>query len=401
MHFDDSPQEAEFRTEARSWLEAHAPRKGEPGDLTTDTQHDKEFAAACKAWQGVLHAGGWAGLTWPTEYGGRGLTPAFEHIFLQEQVAFGVSTATLAVGIGMVGPTIIDHGTAAQKARFLPTMLRGEESWCQFFSEPGAGSDLAGLSTAATRNHSDDGWVVNGQKVWTSYARHSDFGILLARTDPSRPKHHGISCLLLDVASPGIEIRPIRQINGAAEFNEVFFTDVPVPDDCLLGPVNEGWRVAMTTLANERGLVGTDWPGFDDMVAVARERGLSGHPQTRQQLVDVFIGEQLLRFFGYRMQTALSHGVPFGPLASSVNLFFASHLKRSADTGLALLGAGGLAAGDDAPYEGLWQHHFLTAPSVRIASGTDEIQRNSLGERALGLPREPRPDKDQPFCRPV
>jgi alkylation response protein AidB-like acyl-CoA dehydrogenase len=239
--------------------------------------------------------------------------------------------------------------------------------------------------------------VIKGQKVWTSYARHSNFGILLARTDPAKPKHHGISCLLLDLDAPGIDIRPIKQINGAAEFNEVFFDDVPVPDDCLLGPVDEGWRVAMTTLANERGLVGTDWPGFDDMVAVARQRGLADHAVTRQRLVDVYIGEQLLRFFGYRMQTALSHGEPFGPLASSVNLFFAGHLKRSADTGLALLEAGALVAGPDAPYDGLWQHHFLTAPSVRIASGTDEIQRNSLGERALGLPREPRPDKDKPF----
>jgi alkylation response protein AidB-like acyl-CoA dehydrogenase len=399
MHFDDSPEEADFRAKARSWLEAHAPRKGELGDFTSDTEHDAAFAAACKGWQAVLHEGGWAGLTWSTDHGGQGLAPAFEHIFQQEQAAFGVSTATLAVGIGMVGPTIIAHGTDAQKARYLPPMLRGEEGWCQFFSEPGAGSDLAGLATAATRNAADDGWVVNGQKVWTSYARHSDHGILLARTDPSRPKHHGISCILLDLASPGIDIRPIRQINGAAEFNEVFFTDVPVPDACVLGPVNEGWRVAMTTLANERGLVGTDWPGFDHMVTVARERGLAADPGVRQRLVDVFIGEQLLRFFGYRMQTALSRGEPFGPLASSVNLFFAGHLKRGADVALSLLGAGALAAGDDAPYEGLWQHHFLTAPSVRIASGTDEIQRNSLGERALGLPREPRPDKDQPFRR--
>ena len=390
MHFDDSPEEAAFRAEARTWLEAHAPRRGEPGDFTTDTEHEQAFSDACRAWQKVLHDGGWAGITWSVDHGGKGLGPAFEHIFQQEEMAFGVSTATLAVGIGMVGPTIIAHGTEAQKARFLPPMLRGEQSWCQLFSEPGAGSDLAGLATAAARNAADDGWVVNGQKVWTSYSRFSDFGILLARTDPAAPKHHGISCIALDMRTPGIEVRPIRQLNGAAEFSEVFLDDVAVPDDCVIGPVNEGWRVAMTTLTNERGLVGNDWPGYDEMLAVARERGMTGDGTVRRDLVDVYMGEQLLRFFGYRMQTALSHGEPFGPLASSVNLFFAAHLKRSADVGLSLLGAGALASGGDAPYEGMWQFNFLTAPSVRIASGTDEIQRNSLGERALGLPREPR-----------
>jgi len=390
VHFEDSPEEAELRAKARSWLEAHAPRRGEPGDFTTDTEHEQAFSDACRAWQRVLHDGGWAGLTWPVDHGGHGLSPAFEHIFQEEQMAFGVSTATLQVGLGMVAPTIVGHGTEAQKARFLPPMLRGEQSWCQLFSEPGAGSDLAGLSTAARRNATDDGWVVDGQKVWTSYSRFSDFGILLARTDPDAPKHHGISCIALDMSTPGIEVRPIRQLNGAAEFSEVFFTDVAVPDDCVIGPVDEGWRVAMTTLTNERGLVGNDWPGYAEMLVVARERGLDRDPVVRQRLVEQYTGEQLLRFFGYRMQTALSQGESFGPLASSVNLFFADHLRRSADLGLALLGAGALAAGDDAPGAGMWQFHFLTAPSVRIASGTDEIQRNSLGERALGLPREPR-----------
>jgi alkylation response protein AidB-like acyl-CoA dehydrogenase len=397
VHFDDSFEEAAFRAEARSWLEAHAPRRGEPGDFTSDTRHDHEFVKACQAWQGVLHEGGWAGITWPVDYGGRGLGPAFEHLFHQEQAAFGVSTAMLAVGIGMVGPTIIEHGDAHQKARYLAPMLRGEEVWCQLFSEPGAGSDLAGLATEATRNATGDGWVVNGQKVWTSYARHSHFGILLARTDPDRPKHHGISCILLDLSTPGIEVRPIHQMNGLAEFNEVFFSDVAVPDECVLGPVNEGWRVAMTTLANERGLVGTDWLGFDDLVDAARRRSVDSDPVTRQRLVDVFIGEQLLRFFGYRMQTALSRGEPFGPLASSVNLFFAWHLKRTSDIALSLLGGGGLAVESESSNDAAWQHLFLTAPSVRIASGSDEIQRNSLGERALGLPREPRVDRDVPF----
>jgi alkylation response protein AidB-like acyl-CoA dehydrogenase len=398
VDFDDSPAEAEFRAQARAWLDANAPRRGGPGDFASDTGHDDDFVKACKAWQGRLHDSGWAGITWPTEYGGRGLGPAFEQIFHDEQAAYGVSTAMFAVGIGMAGPTIVEHGTDEQKARFLPALLRGEEVWCQLFSEPGAGSDLAGISTRAERDPDGGGWVVNGQKVWTSYARHSDFGILLARTDPDRPKHRGITYLLLDMSTPGIDVRPIPQMNGSAEFNEVFLADVRVPDDRVLGAAGEGWRVAMSTLASERGLVGTDWPGFAELLDAARARGLAGDPATRQRLAEVYTGEQLLRFLGYRAKTALGRGEPLGPLASSINLFFAGHLKRTGDTVLSVLGPDGLlrrtgGGGGDAD----WTFLFLTWPCVRIASGTDEIQRNILSERALGLPPEPRVDKDVPF----
>jgi alkylation response protein AidB-like acyl-CoA dehydrogenase len=337
-----------------------------------------------------------AGITWPVEYGGRGLGPALEQIFHDEQAAYGVSTAMFAVGIGMAGPTIIEHGTDRQKARFLPALLRGEEVWCQLFSEPGAGSDLAGISTRAERDPGGSGWVINGQKVWTSYARHSDFGILLARTDPDRPKHRGITYFLLDMSAPGIEVRPIQQMNGAAEFNEVFLTDVRVPDDRVLGAVGGGWGVAMSTLASERGLVGTDWPGFAELRAAARARGLANDPVTRQRLAEVYTGEQLLRFLGYRAKTALARREPLGPLASSINLFFAGHLKRTGDIVLSVLGADGLVRHASA-VDVDWPFLFLTWPCVRIASGTDEIQRNILGERALGLPPEPRVDKDVPF----
>jgi alkylation response protein AidB-like acyl-CoA dehydrogenase len=406
MDFDDSPAEAEFRAQARAWLDANAPRRGAtrsplprplgPGDFASDTSHDDDFVKACKAWQGRLHETGLAGVTWPIEYGGRGLGPAFEQIFHDEQAAYGVSTAMFAVGIGMAGPTIIEHGTDEQKARFLPALLRGEEVWCQLFSEPGAGSDLAGISTRAARDPDGGGWVVNGQKVWTSYARHSDFGILLARTDPDLPKHRGITYFLLDMSTPGIEVRPIPQMNGSAEFNEVFFTDVRLPDDRVLGAVGEGWRVAMSTLASERGLVGTDWPGFAELLGAARARGLAGDPVTRQRLAEVYTGEQLLRFLGYRAKTALGRGEPLGPLASSINLFFAGHLKRTGDIVLSVLGADGLVR-DVGAGDADWTFLFLTWPCVRIASGTDEIQRNILGERALGLPPEPRVDKDMPF----
>src|ERR687897_2331236 len=197
MDFDDTPEEAEFRAQARAWLDANAPRKGQPGDFASDTTHGDEFVRACKAWQGRLHDAGWAGITWPTEYGGQGLGPAFEQIFHDEQAACGVSSAMFAVGIGMAGPTIVEHGTEAQKSRFLPALLRGEEVWCQLFSEPGAGSDLAGLSTRAVRD--GDEWVVTGQKVWTSGAHYSQLGILLARTDAGKPKHRGITYFVVDM----------------------------------------------------------------------------------------------------------------------------------------------------------------------------------------------------------
>ena len=405
MDFDDTPEEAEFRAQARAWLDANAPRKGQPGDFASDTTHGDEFVRACKAWQGRLHDAGWAGITWPTEYGGQGLGPAFEQIFHDEQAAYGVSSAMFAVGIGMAGPTIVEHGTEAQKSRFLPALLRGDEVWCQLFSEPDAGSDLAGITTRAERDESGGGWVVNGQKVWTSYARDSDFGILLARTDPDRPKHRGVSYFLLDMSTPGIEVRPIPQMNGSSEFNEVFLTDVRVADDRVLGAVNAGWRVAMSTLASERGLVGTDWPGFAELLDAARSTGVAGDPVARQRLAEVYTGEQLLRFLGYRAKTALGRGEPLGPLASSINLFFASHLKRTGDIVLSVLGAHGLVhdgdavsgAASDGSSDAGWTYLFLTWPCVRIASGTDEIQRNILGERALGLPPEPRVDKDVPF----
>src|ERR687897_800474 len=221
MDFDDSPEEAEFRAEAVAWLDANAPRRGGPDDFASDTAHDDDFVKACKAWQARVHEAGWAGITWPTEYGGRGLGPAFEQIFNEEQAAYGVSSAMFAVGIGMAGPTIIEHGTEAQKSRFLPALLRGEDVWCQLFSEPGAGSDLAGITTRAVRD--DDEWVVNGQKIWTSMGHVAKFGILIARSDPDAPKHQGITYFICPMDAPGIEVRPIIEMTGAHMFNEVFF----------------------------------------------------------------------------------------------------------------------------------------------------------------------------------
>lgn len=378
---------ARFRRRAETWLEANAPAKGSPGDFTNG--REKEFVDGCRRWQSRLHEAGWAGLHWPVHHGGLGRSAVYDVTFRKLQAAFGVSTAALEVGLGMVAPTIMEFGTDDQKAAHLPAMLRGEEVWCQMFSEPVAGSDLAGLQTTARRV--EGGWVVDGQKVWTSYARFADYAALLARTDPDAPKHRGITLFLLDMRSPGIDVRPIRQMNGAAEFNQVFLDRVEVPDEAALGPVHGGWGVATTLLGSERGLVGDDWLDCDHLIDMARGRDLHRDHRVRQGIADVFIGRELLRYLDLRVQDLMANGQPIGALASIVNLRLAQHLRRSSEIAALVLGAS-LAAwsGSDGP-AAEWAFQLLTGPSVRIASGTDEIQRNILGERILGLPREPRP----------
>jgi alkylation response protein AidB-like acyl-CoA dehydrogenase len=388
MDLRESAELVDFRAQVASWLETKAPRKGSPDDFTIG--RDREFVEGCRRWQASLFEGGWAGISWPTAFGGRGLSALFDLAFRREQARFGVSTAAFDVGIGMVGPTLMVHGTPAQKSRHLPALLRGQEVWCQMFSEPGAGSDLAGLSTAARRGA--EGWVVNGAKVWTSYARFADYAILLARSDPDLPKHHGITCFLLDMRTPGIEIRPIPQMNGAAEFNQVFLTDVEIPDHCVLGEVNAGWTVANTMLGSERGLAGDEWPGVAELIEIARAKGRADDPLVRQDIAGIFVGQEIQHYLDLRVQSRLESGEPVGALASIVNLFFADHLRRAGNVAASLLGPEVLTARSQIGLAGRWQFHLLTAPSVRIASGSDEIQRNILGERALGLPREPRPE---------
>ncbi len=290
MDFEETDEERVFRAEVHEWLAAHAkPRvPGGPSDHSyvpgeRSPEADLEHTKACAEWQRTLSAGGWTGITWPVEAGGRGGTGWQQRIFNEEQAKFDVAVGAFAVGIGMAGPTIIAWGTDEQKRRFLPPMLEGEETWCQLFSEPGAGSDLAGLRTRAVRD--GDEWVVNGQKVWTSGAHYSQWGLLLARTDVDAPKHRGITAFLLDMETPGIDVRPLRQITGAAHFNEVFLTEVRVSDAHRLGAPGEGWRVANTMLSNERALIGGGARvGFRDIVELAREAGTNADPCWRQQL---------------------------------------------------------------------------------------------------------------------
>ena len=388
-----------MRAEIRAWFaEPHvreATREMARGSMAVD---ELDWVARAKRWQAFLADHGWACITWPAEYGGRGGTPAEAAIFAEESARAGVFGNAFAVGVSMAGPTIIAHGTDAQKKRYLRPTLRGEEVWCQLFSEPGAGSDLAGLSTRAERD--GDEWVVNGQKVWTSGAHFSDLGILLARTDPSVPKHRGISYLLVDMHAAGIEVRPLRQMNGAAGFNEVFLTDVRVPVESTLGDVNAGWGVAMTTLANERTFMGGGGGRsmtFRDLASLARSHDADTDPVVRQGLAASFTRAEISRYLSMRVRTQTSRGLPPGPEASVAKLFAAWNLKRNTELALAIEGAAGMLGGADAPVAGAWQQSFLGAPSIRIAGGSDEIQRNVMGERVLGLPGEPRVDKDVPF----
>ena len=391
MDFDDTEEEAAFRAEARTWLESHAAYRvdsGKPRVPVADDDAQARHVQACRRWQRTLYDARWAGITWPERFGGRGGTAMQQVIFSQEQARFDVATGALTVGLGMVGPTLMTWGRPAQQDRHLEPMLRGEEMWCQLFSEPAAGSDLPALITRAERDGDD--FVVDGQKVWTTMAQYSDWAILLARTDRSVPGRGGLSYLLVDMATPGIDVRPLRQITGVAHFNEVFLTDVRVPAANLVGAEGEGWNVARTTLAAERMAIGAGGgTSFADVAALCREVGGVTDPVRRQEVAQAYIGFELLRYLGFRVQTALSQGRAPGAEASLLKLAFSRQSARLGDLGLALLGPSGIATDGRASAAGFWRDRFLGQWSMRIGGGTDEIQRNQIGERVLGLPREP------------
>jgi alkylation response protein AidB-like acyl-CoA dehydrogenase len=401
---DESPEDAAFRAEARAWLQRHAKPREVENEFTrryasadNSPEADAEHVRRCQGWQRTLFEGGWAGINVPTEYGGRGGTAKQARIFAQEQARFDVDAGVFAVGLGMVVPTLLVHGTEEQKQRYVPALLRGDEVWCQLFSEPGAGSDLAGLRTRAVRD--GDEWIVDGQKVWNSGAHHSDMGILLARSDVDVPKHKGITYFLVDMHTPGIEVRPLRQINGVAHFNEVFLSEVRIPAENVVGAVNGGWGVTQTTLANERTLIGGGGSGlgFGDFKRLARACGVNTDPVLRQSLVDAFVRFELIKYLGARAQAAIKQGKMPGPESSVLKLAMSQHVAKNGDLGLALQGASGMLIGEDARQNGLWQQQFLGQWGIRIGGGTEQIQRNVIGERVLGLPGEARPDKTAPF----
>jgi alkylation response protein AidB-like acyl-CoA dehydrogenase len=358
----DSPEEAAFRSEVRAWLAAHLP--AEPG----------------VEWSSQLAAAGFAGVTWPVEYGGRGAGHSHQAVLLEELARSGAPNHCNPIGIGMAGPTILFHGTEAQKRRYLRKILSAEEIWCQGFSEPGSGSDLASVRTRVEPH--DDCFVVNGQKVWSSFAHLADFCILLGRSDPGSTRQHGLTYVILDMHAPGVEVRPLRQITGEAEFNEIFFTDVVVPRNNLLGEVGGGWQVAMTTLLHERGTFGITLTGVLDaevrrLTALAAERA-ADDPIIRDRVAQEWIELQALKFTNYRSLTALKKtGLP-GPEGSIAKLHWSEQNQRLTKLAMEILG------GED---DGYWRHQQLRSRGNTIEAGTSEILRNIVAERVLGLPR--------------
>lgn len=405
MDFDDTPQEAAFRKKARAWLEQNAEvrKPDEPGTDELSEREDKGAIDAAKAWQAKKFDQGWAVLTWPKEYGGQALSRVESVVWSQEESKFKTPLNIYGIGHGMLGPTIMAHGTTEQKAKYLRDMARGQVVWCQLFSEPAAGSDLAGLRTSAVRDGDD--WVLNGQKIWSTGAQYCDWGMIVTRSDPNAPKHAGLTYFIVDMKSKGIEIRPIKQINGGSGFNEVFFKDTRVPESNRLGAVGDGWRVALTTLMNERVAIGGGAGSgrFRDLLAVARKARRNGRSAiedsaVRQRLADFYIKSKGLQYTGMRTLSALSQGQTPGPEGSIGKAVGAPLGQQMAAFALELMGSIG-ALHDEAtvPGEGMWQDAYLGSPGLRIAGGTDEILKNIIAERVLRLPPEVRVDKDRPF----
>ena len=381
-----SPEEEAFAEEARAWLAANV--TGRPNFDSLD-----ESVAWGRGWQRRLAADRWVGISWPSAYGGRDATPVQVALFHAEYARAGAPQPVNRVGINLVGPTLLAHGTEAQRARWLPPILDASEIWCQLFSEPDAGSDLAALRTVAERG--DGGWNVTGQKVWTSYATVARWGVALVRTDPGEPRHRGLSYMVVDLSADGVEVRPLRQITDESEFNEVFLDGVFVPDDHLVGGLGHGWAVANTTLAHERGV---NFPFkeqvvhevyLDELFREAEARGVLADPVIADDLVDALVGLRLLRTHNWRTLTRLGRDEEPGPESSLVKLSWTAMTQKLSSAALSVLGDEAplwpSPTGDDAV--GTWQRQWLWSRAAGIAGGTSEIQRTIVAERMLDLPR--------------
>lgn len=389
----------------QTFLSANAElRRGDDRDWSrngaaTDPVLAEDYRRRCHAWQKLLFDSGWAGLTWPTQFGGRGLGAAQQIIFGQELAAYDATSGFLTAAQALVGPTLMQHGSAAQQERYLAPLLSGEESWCQLFSEPGAGSDLAALATRAVLDR--DHWVVNGQKVWTSSAQHANFGILIARTDPDVPKHEGLTYFIVDMRSAGIEVRPLIQAQGVAHFNEVFFSDLRIPETNLVGEVGDGWKVARTTLRSESSMISGagQATNFAAVLSTARRLERTEDAVLRQELAKVWTNEQVLKWMSWRTQTAVMTGRRELALHGSLlKNFFTRSLAHRVNLAVELEGPEGMLW-HDAEGDGFWQYQCLNQFASRIGGGTEEVHRNNLGEQALGLPREPALDRDVPWTQ--
>lgn len=395
MDFKDTPAEAQFREQAREWLEQNVP--------TSEELQGLDEIARCKLWQKRKYDAGWACIRWPKEYGGRDASAIESVIWNQEEAKFPTPAGVFGIGQGMAAPTLMSWASEEQKRQHLPPLASGEHIWCQLFSEPAGGSDLAAARTMAIQD--GDEWVINGQKIWTSGAHYSDYGIIVVRTDPNVPKHKGLTYFFLDMKSPGIEVKPIRQISGGANFNEVFFNDVRVPADQMLGAVGQGWQVSLTTLMNERAAIGGGGGGvgFDRVFRLAQRVTIDDRPaiedsNVRAHLANWYCQESGLKYTGYRSLTALSRGETPGPENSIGKLVGASKLQDMASFAMDLLElSGAVQDGEFAVDRGMYPGTYMGAPGGRIAGGSDEIMLNILSERVLGMPQDVRVDKGIPF----
>jgi alkylation response protein AidB-like acyl-CoA dehydrogenase len=396
MDFNDSSEEAAFRAEARAWLEKTL---GPPASRAT-MKTEGDVIAASKAYQAKKAEAGYVGLAWRKDVGGRELPPIFQVIFSQEEQKFQAPVSPFGIGLGMCIPTVIAFHSADKIKRYVGPALRGEEIWCQLFSEPSAGSDVAGLKTKAVRDGDD--WIVNGQKVWTSGAHYCDYGILLVRTNPEKEKHKGLTMFVVNMKAPGVEVRPIHQMSGGSNFNEVYFTDVRISDSERLGEVGNGWNVALVTLMNERLAVGgSAGPEYGEILELARNTpspsgkgSLLQDQAFREKLAGWYVSAEGYTLGKYRTMTALSKGQTPGPENSIGKLLNANRMQDLANAAIEGEDHFGIISDPAiAPLQGAFHNAYMWAPGLRIAGGTDEILRNIIAERVLGLPQDVRVDK--------
>ena len=390
MDLNDTPEQAEYRAQARAWLEANR----EQAPPRSGSSEDSSYIDSRRAWQRKLAAAGLAAVAWPTEVGGRGLGPIEQVTVNQEISRANVPGILDVIGIGMLGPCLIAHGSEEQKSRHLGPMLHGDEVWCQMFSEPNAGSDLAAVQTRARENE-DGTWTLNGQKVWTTNAQFASFGLLLARTDPDVPKHKGLTMFIVPMDAAGVTVRGLRQISGEAEFNEVFFDDVRLDPDAVVGRAGNGWGTALTVLMYERLTIGFGSENFGSPAKLAETMAndpcARRDPDARRRLGEVITELLAVRFNGYRALTMLSRGQIPGPEAGLAKVTMVNAAIAATDLGADLVGPDALDADSE------WSYLISFLPGLKSAGGTEQVLRNTIGERVMGLPPEPRLDKGVPF----
>ncbi len=388
MDLNLTKSEQQFRDDFRAWLKYNLPE--EP--IKPAGENDASYWKHLRAWQNKLFRGGWAGVSWPKEFGGRGATPIEAALYLQELATCDAPESIGTIGEGLVGPTIMAQGTEEQKMFFLPRILNGADIWCQGFSEPNSGSDVASLSTRAVRDGED--FIVNGQKTWTSFANVADWCLLLVRTDTKAPKHKGISALLVDMKSEGVAVRPLRQLSGDSAFNEMFFTNVRVPASNLIGQLNNGWRITITALMNERANLGSGFyiqfkKTLDQLIRLMKEeksngKRLADDPINRQKIAQIYLELEIFKLTTNRALSKIAHNATPGPEGSILKIYWSEMNQRFVQAAMEILGDQSQLKDFD---EGAWAYRYLRSRGNTIEAGTSEIQRNIVAQRVLGLPR--------------